>query len=233
MKQQVEIDRIKTVYKNRTRSSDEKRYSYFDAGNLFIIQRREYEFIKLFKRIGFDNLQYKKILEIGCGTGYWLLEFIKWGARPGNITGIDLLSDRLVTAKERCPEGVHLECRSASRMANPDETFDIVLQSTVFTSILDLEMRRVIAREMIRVLKKDGLILWYDFFVNNPANPDVRGVKKAEIQLLFPDCQIELRRVTLAPPIARFLAPYAWSICYLMDKIPLLRTHYLGVIRKR
>jgi hypothetical protein len=34
---------------------------------------------------------------------------------------------------------------------------------------------------MVRVLKPEGLILWYYYHVNNPSNPDVRGVKCREI----------------------------------------------------
>jgi hypothetical protein len=102
----------------------------------------------------------------------------------------------------------------------------------VFTSVLDPGIKQQMAAEMIRVLKKDGLILWYDFYVNNPSNADVRGVKEQEIYRLFPDCQIELQRVTLAYPIVRALAPHSWLTCYLLGKNPWLCTHYLGVIRK-
>ncbi|MCS6927818.1 MAG: SAM-dependent methyltransferase, partial [Candidatus Binatia bacterium] len=63
-------------------------------------------------------------------------------------------------------------------------------------------------------------------------NPDVRGVKKQEIHRLFPGCQIQLSRLTLAPPLVRWLAPYSWLACYLLSRIPWLCTHYLGVIRK-
>jgi hypothetical protein len=50
------------------------------------------------------------------------------------------------------------------------------MQFTVFTSILDKDMKRNIAAEMLRVLKPKGVIIWYDYFVNNPKNSDVRGV---------------------------------------------------------
>ena len=86
---------------------------------------------------------------------------------------------------------------------------------------------------MVRVLKQDGLIVWYDFHTNNPWNPDVRGVKKPEIVELFWGCTISLRRLTLAPPIARLVAPYSWLACELLQAIPCFRTHYLGAIRKR
>src|SRR5207247_9664110 len=108
-----------------------------------------------------------------------------------------------------------------------------VFQGTVFTSILDSELKAQVAAEMIRVTKDDGLILWYDFRVDNPRNPDVRGVNRHEIQKLFPACRVTLRRVTLAPPLVRRLAPCSSSGCYLVEKLRSLRTHYLGPLRNR
>ena len=177
-------------------------------------------------------MESKTILEVGCGTGEWLRDFIKWGARPENITGIDLLADRVSKARRLCPPAVRIECASAAELPFSNGTFDLVLQSTVFTSILDPDLKRRVAAEMMRVVKPDGFILWYDYHVNNPWNPDVRGVKRREINRLFPDCRIELERITLLPPLARFLAPYSYLGCYLLEKFPPLCTHYLGVIRK-
>jgi hypothetical protein len=80
----------------------------------------------------------------------------------------------------------------------------MIVQSTVFSSILDSDMKRKVASEMVRVLKPDGLIIWYDCFVSNPRNKDVKGITKNEIHQLFPGCQIDLRRVTLAPASRAF-----------------------------
>ncbi|MGH7266299.1 MAG: SAM-dependent methyltransferase, partial [Candidatus Rokuibacteriota bacterium] len=66
----------------------------------------------------------------------------------------------------------------------------------------------------------------------NPRNPDVRRVTKAEIHDLFPGCRVALRRVTLAPPLTRLLARRARLLCHVLEQVPWLRTHYLGVIRK-
>ena len=93
-------------------------------------------------------------------------------------------------------------------------------------------MRQQIASEMLRVVKADGALLWYDFHMNNPRNPDVQGMKKKEIFRLFPGCRIELRRITLAPPLARLLAPYSLMTCSLLEEFKVFNTHYLGVIRK-
>jgi ubiquinone/menaquinone biosynthesis C-methylase UbiE len=226
----LEEDRIRAAYAKR---KHDLRYSLFNPGHLFEVQERERRFLILLARHGFAPLNIKKILEIGCGTGYWLREFIRWGAQPENITGVDLLSDRVAEAKRLCPEAITVECGSAAELVFPNETFDLVLQSTVFTSVLDREMKQHLAAEMLRVVKQEGLILWYDYHVHNSQNPDVRGVKRREIYRLFPGCWIELRRITLAPPITRLIAPYSWLVCYLLGRIPFLCTHYLGVIQKR
>ncbi len=38
---------------------------------------------------------------------------------------------------------------------------------------------------MLRVLKPNGIILWYDYFISKPTNPDVKGVGKREIKRLL------------------------------------------------
>lgn len=223
--------RIKEVYAKRQTAVDKRVYSYFNKGHLYLIQELEREMLALLKRCGRQALDTQRILEIGCGTGYWLRQFIKWGARPENLVGVDLLADSIEEGKRLCPGTVTFHCESATRLRFPDAIFDLVLQSTMFTSILDPGMKQQIASEMLRVLKADGLILWYDFLLNNPRNPDVHGVNKKEISRLFPQCRIDLRRITLAPPIARSIAPYSWLACYLLGQIPFMCTHYLGAIR--
>src|SRR3989442_7395446 len=112
----------------------------------------------------------------------------------------------------------------------PDATSDMVLQSLLFTSILDGEVRRAVAREMLRVVRQDGWILWYDFHVDNPWNPDVRRVGRREMAALFPGCHIELQRLTLAPPLSRRGAPRAPPVWWLLAKVARVFTPYLWVI---
>jgi ubiquinone/menaquinone biosynthesis C-methylase UbiE len=226
----VEEERIRKAYSKRTR--DEVLYSWFNPAHLFMIQERERRLLRLLKRYGFASLKEKKILEIGCGTGYWLREFIKWGAQPGNVVGLDLLPELVSQARRLCPEGVTLQEGNAAQLEFSDRTFDLVLQSTLFTSILDTVLKQKVASEMIRVVKNDGLIIWYDFRVNNPWNSDVRGVKKQEVFRLYPNCNVNLERITLAPPLARLIAPYSWFTCQVLERLPWLCTHYIGVIQK-
>ena len=86
---------------------------------------------------------------------------------------------------------------------------------------------------MLRVAKPDGCIIWYDFSYNNPQNANVRGIRRKEITELFPDCTYLLRRVTLAPPVARYFVPVSWLFSMLLERINLMNTHLMGVIKKK
>jgi ubiquinone/menaquinone biosynthesis C-methylase UbiE len=163
---QSEEARIRAAYAKR--QQDDARYSYFSRGNLFEKQECERRLLTLLKRYGLAPLQTKKILDVGCGTGAQMRAFIQWGARPEHMTGIDLLVDHLVAARHVCPEAVSIVCGNAAALAFPDATFDLVVQFTVFTSVLDAVMKHQIASEMLRVVKDEGFIVWYNFHINNP-----------------------------------------------------------------
>jgi hypothetical protein len=106
-------------------------------------------------------------------------------------------------------------------------------RGTVFNSVFDPRLRQRIAQEMLRVLKAGGAILWLDFIFNNPANPDVQGIRLKQIRYLFPNCDLKVRRITWAPPLARCIAPLSWLLCYLLARLKFLNTHCLGLICKK
>jgi SAM-dependent methyltransferase len=221
--------RIRATFAQRL---NDDRYAWTTPAHVFMMQSVERRLLATLSHNGITSLGGKRILEIGCGSGRWLREFVKWGAQPDNVMGMDLRADGVIGARETCAHGVRLFCGSAAALPLPAASFDLVAQFTVFTSILEAALKRQVAFEMLRVVKPTGLILWYDFFFNNPKNANVRGVAGREIQRLFPGCSVKLRRVTLAPPLTRRLASRSWSACSLLEAIPLLRTHFLGVIRK-
>jgi hypothetical protein len=109
---------------------------------------------------------------------------------------------------------------------------DLVLQSTVFSSLLDDAFQQRLAHTMWQWLKPGGAVLWYDFTVNNPRNPDVRGVPLRRVQALFPQGRITHRRVTLAPPLARAVCALHPALYGVFNVLPLLRTHVLAWVHK-
>lgn len=227
-----ELDRIKKSYEKRIDSRVIEKYSLFIPGELYMLQSRERETIKLLKSAGVASLSTKKILEIGCGRGGRLADFQRWGANSGNLHGIDLMAEFVDEAKMSYP-AYEITQASAHSLPYPDEFFDIVVQSTVFTSIKDAELQQKIANEMVRVLKPSGIVLWYDFRYPNPWNPDVKPVTARRIRELFPHANLCLQSVTLLPPVARWLAKISYLLCDFLEAIPVFRSHYIGVIIKR
>jgi SAM-dependent methyltransferase len=173
----------------------------------------------------------KRMLDIGCGQGGWLLEFARWGASPPNLSGIEINPRRIDLARRRLPLA-RLHEGDARRLPWPAASFDILTQITVLAAVTSPAARREIAGEMLRVLRPGGLILSYDMRLNNPANDNVRALPPSEIRELFPGCRIEPRSLTLAPPLARRIVPVSWMLALALEQLPLLRTHCLAVIRK-
>jgi ubiquinone/menaquinone biosynthesis C-methylase UbiE len=231
----AEAKRIVEAYERRDvkyGARKTNKYSMFNRGALLKIQEVHFEILQALRRFHYDDLTKLKLLEVGCGRGYYVRQFVQWGMPPENICGVDLLPDRIEAARKLCPPAVTLLCGDASRLQFDDSSFDLVLEASAFTSIFDLAMAKSIAREMMRVLKPGGAILWYDFWASNPENPDVRGWKRGQIEELFPGMKIHLKRITLAPPIGALVGKASISLYRALSAIKALDTHYLGVFQK-
>lgn len=231
MSQHDELAAIQERYQRRA-ALPSGRYSHFRPDVLFSAQQRQRATVSLLASKGIQTLQGLDLLEIGCGNGSNLLEFLLLGAAPERMAGNDLLSERLQHARSVLPDSVRLWPGNAADLAFTESSFDIVYQSTVFSSILDDALQERIAAAMWQWLRPGGAVLWYDFTYNNPRNPDVRGVPLRRVRELFPQARITARRVTLAPPLARALVRVHPGLYGLFNSVPWLRTHILCWIEK-
>lgn len=223
-----DLSRVREVYEQRDAESARGRYSLFKPGELYMLQRREEATLAMLRAAGRAPLAGMRILEIGCGRGKRLADFVRWEARAIDLFGIDVMLKFLADAQRDYPP-FGLCLASGAALPFQDRSFDIVMQSVVFTSILDLEMRRRMAREMVRVAKPGGILLWYDFRFPNPRNPEVRPIGARELRALFPGIGFHVRSVTLLPPLARLVAPFSFGACRGLEAIPVLRSHYLAL----
>ncbi|HKV98038.1 MAG TPA: class I SAM-dependent methyltransferase [Gammaproteobacteria bacterium] len=196
------------------------------------VQERQRALIELLTRHSTAELKDLRLLEIGCGSGGNLLELLRLGFDPRNLVANELLPERAAFGRRRLPDAVVLHEGNALELDLPANSFDIVYQSTVFTSILDNAFQANLARRMWEWVRPGGGVLWYDFTFDNPSNPDVRGVPLRRVRALFPEASIDTRRVTLAPPISRIvcrLHPILYSV---FNVFPFWRTHVLCWIGK-
>jgi ubiquinone/menaquinone biosynthesis C-methylase UbiE len=184
----------------------------------------------MLKTEGLTSLSGMDILEVGCGHGGVLSDLVKYDAEPGRCTGIDLLHTSLSAARLRLPSSA-IYCADGQSMPFPACQFDLVLQFTAFSSVLNMQIKTNMAAEMLRVLKQDGAILWYDFWWN-PTNPHTAGIRPSEIKALFPNCEYIFRRITLAPPIAKLFVHISWPLVLFLESLILFNSHYLVMIKK-
>jgi SAM-dependent methyltransferase len=155
---------------------------------------------------------------------------LNFGVLQGHLHGADLLFDRLEAAQGRLPASPLVNA-DGQRLPYPAGSFDLVLQFTALSSILDGTIRAAVCGEMVRVLRPGGLVLWYDFWLN-PTNRQTHGIRPREVRGLFPGCRIELHKITLAPPLARRVVPVSWMLGVLLEGLKLFNSHYLAVIQK-
>ncbi len=199
-------------------------------------QERQRVLIALLRRHLRQPLAETRALEVGCGHGDNLLELLWLGASPGLLQGNELLPERAAIARQRLPPATALHSGDALQLQLPPASLDMVLLSTVFSSILDDAFQQRLAQHIWAWLRPGGGVLWYDFTWDNPGNPDVRGMPLARVRQRFPAAHIDARRVTLAPPLARPLGralPGLYLRLYpLFNALPLLRTHRLAWIEK-
>lgn len=235
-----DISRLRDEYEDRKHRFDgSDLYSWFNHGNLFALHQRQRAILSALKKNKFTSLSSLSILEMGCGGGGVLTEYLGFGAIPEKLYGVDLLFDRLLHAHNVLPTTGFANADGRA-LPFPAQTFDLVLQSTAISSILDPELRRNICADMLRVVrspdpasgKPGGMILSYDFWLN-PTNPQTRGIRPAEIKRLFPKCHYEFHRITLAPPITRKLASVSWGMCLFLESLKIFNTHYLVAIRPK
>jgi SAM-dependent methyltransferase len=174
----------------------------------------------------------RRLLDIGCGAGASLQFFLRLGFQPDALAGVELQPERIAKARSLLPAAVALLSGDASQVDFPDGSFDVVFQSLVFSSILDDQLQFALAAKMWQLTKPGGGVLWYDFTWNNPQNSDVRGVSVRRLQNLFPGAKRILRRVTLAPPIARAVTRIHPAMYSVFSSVPMLRTHVLCWLAK-
>lgn len=226
-----EQERIRAEYSRRARQLPADRYSLSSRGHQFIQSQLWRALIDTLARHGLFPLNGKRVLDIGCGRGDWMLTFVQWGADPRQLAGIDLIPERVAEAQRRLA-ACDIRQGDASQLPWDSASFDLVTQLTVFSSVLDPDMRAAMAGEVLRVLRPGGSLVWYDCAFNNPQNPSILGLDKRCVRNLFPGCAIAAKRVTLAPPLARAVAPVSWSLALSLEKLPFLRSHLLAVIQK-
>ncbi|MBT3865693.1 class I SAM-dependent methyltransferase [Candidatus Woesearchaeota archaeon] len=146
-------------------NSDEKTLQRLYDGNAdnFLFTRTEEKGITGFfnreieQPIIFDlvpqNLTGKKLLDVGCGPGIHLKQYIGRGAEG---FGVDLSPKMIDLAQKHCSEG-NFKVGSVSELDYVDDSFDIITSSLMLDHVENLDG---VFKELKRVLKDGGLLIF-------------------------------------------------------------------------
>ena len=227
----TEQDRLRKVYQQRQNAEIQARYDARQPGERYFLDRRAEVFQAMLDRHLPAGLAGLSVLDVGCGSGERLAEWVGWGADESRLIGLDLMESFIARARRSYP-GMSWLVASGDRLPFADASFSIVTQSMAVSSVLDPQMRRMIAAEMWRVLAPGGVLLWFDMRLVNPWNADIRPVGLAELSRLFPVAPLESRSLILIPPLARRLAGWWPRLCRGFESLPALRSHRLSLFRK-
>ena len=102
-----------------------------------------------------------RVLEVGTGHGHELAKLRRIGVAWESLTGIDFLLPRLKRAKKSYP-AITFHVADAVALPFSDASFDLVMQFTCVMHALTQQVQRAMCAEMIRVLRRGGIIVWWD-----------------------------------------------------------------------
>lgn len=194
-------------------------WSGANAGNAAMREELASELLALMP--GDDDLP---LLDIGCGTGWWLERLLRHGVPPSRLIGVDLLPERAEAARERVP-GARVLCADARALPIASGSCALVTLLTVLSGTEDRTGASQVMGEARRVLAPGGTIAVWEPRVPT-RNADTHLVRRRDLRRGF-GTAISARSITLAPPLARRL-PRAYRV---LAALPVLRSHRLVLIR--
>ena len=158
------------------------------ASGKFVTRPQQYERVAAVLFLGrrrqvFDDLVARsgarpgdRILDIGCGTGYFTRRAAHAVGPGGLAVGIDPSPSVVEYAALRAPHNCSFEVATAQNLPYPDASFDVVISSLAIHH-LPVTERPAALREAYRVLRPDGRLFIAD--VRRPRNHATKRLFRA------------------------------------------------------
>ena len=150
-----------------------------------------------------------KILDVGCGAGFFSILLAKKGHE---VTGIDLTPDMIVHSRELAQEeGVNctFEVMDAENPDFGDETFDVIVSRNLTWTLPDAAKAY---KEWLRVLKKGGILLNVDANYGKDDFADTSNLPANHAHFTVGDAMMqECEEIKRQLPISSYIRP-AWDV---------------------
>jgi ubiquinone/menaquinone biosynthesis C-methylase UbiE len=202
-------------------------YSFLSETHATLVFERERAVLAALGRHLRMPLDETEILDVGAGSGTSLALLAAYGCSARRLHGVDIVAERIERGQAQFP-AFDLLVSDGYSLPFADDTFDVVQQITMLSSVHEDVLRETIVAEMRRVLRPDGLFVSFDVISipllpralnrllsagrRRPVGGDAPGVSEAMVRLtpVRPVEEAELR--VLVAPLrgveARLLGPY-------------------------
>src|SRR5690348_11524140 len=117
----MEPAQIAARYQRRLQEKDPNLHAVIRPDVCMTIQAQERALIRWIRTCGIQPLEPKRLLDVGCGTGKTLAQFVRLGFEPANLVGSELLEARLEAARAHLPSSLDLRLGDAMELDCPDE----------------------------------------------------------------------------------------------------------------
>ena len=100
----------------------------------------------------------ERVLELGCGGGYYTLDAARFVGPRGRVSAIDISPDQIAAAQARCAEFAWVECRESDIAAPPygNAEFEVVFAVQALEYLADLDGA---LRHIHRMLRTGGRLI--------------------------------------------------------------------------
>lgn len=179
----------------------------------------------------------EKILDVGCGDGFYTEKIARKGAE---VTGIDIRKKALIRARNRAlSQKLHFIEMNAEELDFPENYFDKVISFCVIEHLQDDEKT---LRQIARLLKPGGRLF---ISADSLSNPGLKTEEKeshrrryhvnqfynlevVSNKLQQANLKLERSRFVLSSPLALALSRFSWKL----DDLPpiLLPLRFIGYL---
>lgn len=219
-----ERERVTHVYEAYAASAGKQRdWSAENPGNVAI--RAELT-DAVFELAGPTLLSAARILDVGCGSGWWLERLAGDPRVSATLEGLELLPDRQAAAAGRAPDAT-ITLGDARRLPYENRRFDVVTMLTVLSSLASVADALAAFGEALRVVGPSGVLLVWEPRFPNPLNRQTLSITGGMLREAAGDRRVAIRTTTVLPPLARRLGSRTDRLYPRLARVRLLRSHQL------
>jgi 2-polyprenyl-3-methyl-5-hydroxy-6-metoxy-1,4-benzoquinol methylase len=180
--------------------------------NMYDLEKRvRLVFGKLLKE---EEVRGSKLLDAGCGTGWFSRQAVNWGAK---VTSLDMGENLLAEVAKKCDS--ERIVGDITRLPFPDGDFDIVVCSEVIEHVVDPKQA---IRELARVVKPGGILvittpnLIWKFAIVLANVLKVRPYEGLENWISYRALRAEVQKLNLSieQMFGFHIVPFVWSKLY-------------------